>query len=77
MFTHNAVESFDQIAAKLGGSLLFTIVDQEEIRQRLEPGNKGKYDHGAYSAIAFLLQFYETGLIHSLGQEKKCAKMMW
>lgn len=73
MFTHNAVESFDQIAAKLGGSLLFTIVDQEEIRQRLEPGKKGKYDHGAYSAIAFLLQFYETGLIHSLGQEKKCA----
>lgn len=74
MFTHNAVESFDMLASKLRGSLLFTIVSQAEIKKRLElaPG-KEKYDHGAYSAIAFLLHFYETGRIHSLSAEKQCA----
>ena len=74
MFTHNAVESFDMLASKLSGSLLFTIVSQAEIKKRLElaPG-KEKYDHGAYSAIAFLLHFYETGRIHSLSAEKQCA----
>lgn len=73
MFTHNAVDSFDQLASKLGASLLFTIVSSHEIRQRLEISEKGQYDHGAYSAIAFLLQFYENGLIFSLPQEKQCA----
>lgn len=74
MFTHNAVESFDMLASKLSGSLLFTIVSQAEIKKRLElaPG-KEKYEHGAYSAIAFLLHFYETGRIHSLSAEKQCA----
>ena len=72
MFTHNAVESFDQLASKLGSSLLFSIVSPNVIRKRLEP-NKNKYEHGAYSAIAFLLQFYNTGLIHSMSPEKQCA----
>lgn len=73
MFTHNAVESFDQLASKLGSSLLFSVVSPQVVRMRLEAGKEGRYDHGAYSAIAFLLQFYDTGSIHSLSAEKQCA----
>lgn len=73
MFTHNAIDSFDQLAAKLSGSLLFTIVSSKEIKQRLQMNKKGKYNHGVYSAIAFLLQFYNKGLIYSLSEEKQCA----
>lgn len=73
MFTHNAVESFDMLSSKLSSSLLFTIVSSHELKQRLDISKSGKYDHGAYSAIAFLLQFYETGLIFSLTSEKQCA----
>lgn len=74
MFTHNAVESFDMLASKLGGSLLFTIVSQSEIKKRLELiSGKERYDHGVYSAIAFLLHFYENGRIYSLSAEKQCA----
>lgn len=73
MFTHNAVESFDQLAFKLGSSLLFSIVSPDIVRKRLEPRKKGGYDHGAYSAIAFLQQFYDTGVIYSLSVEKQCA----
>lgn len=71
MFTHNSFDSFDRIASSLGNSLLFTIVSIEEIKSRLE--YKGKYDHGAYSAVAFLLQFYDNGLIYSLDIEKRVA----
>lgn len=72
MFTHNATESFDHIASLLSSSLLFTIILPENIKKSLEPdGNK--YNHGAYSAIAFLLQFYNSGIIFSLPTEKQCA----
>lgn len=73
MFTHNAVESFDQLSSKLGSSLLFAVVSPSVVRKRLETGKEGRYDHGAYSAVAFLLQFYDTGVIHSLSAEKQCA----
>ena len=73
MFTHNSVESFDQLAFKLGSSLLFSVVSPEIVRKRLEPKKRGGYDHGAYSAIAFLQQFYDTGVIYSLSAEKHCA----
>lgn len=73
MFTHNAVDSFDELAAKLSDSLLFTIVSYREIRAALQVSKKGKYNHGVYSAIAFLLQFYENGLLFSLSPEKQCA----
>ena len=56
MYTRNATESFDHIASLLGSSLLFTIVSRDEIKKSMNPNKKGKYDHGAYSAIAFLLQ---------------------
>lgn len=74
MFTHNTVDSFDEIETKLENSLLFTIVSTSEIKNSLKiDEKKGKYNHGAYSAIAFLLQFYNNGTIHSLSVEKQCA----
>lgn len=72
MFTHNATDSFDHIASLLSSSLLFTIILPEDIKKSLEPGANG-YNHGAYSAIAFLLQFYNSGIIFSLPVEKQCA----
>ena len=73
MITQNSTGSFDNISAKLNDSLLFTIVSHDEIRKRMQ-GEKGKhYDHGVYSAIAFLLHFYETGAIQKLSPEKQCA----
>lgn len=73
MFTHNSVDSFDQLFSKMNDSLLFTIVSREEIKSRLNINKKRKYDHGVYSAIAFLLPFYESGLINTLSPEKQCA----
>ena len=73
LFTRNAFESFDELISKLNASLLFTIVSTHEIKRSLGISKKGKYNHGAYSAIAFLLQFYNTGLIYSLSPEKQCA----
>jgi len=72
MFTRNDIESFDHISSILSSSLLFTIISPEEIKQSLQC-DKGKYNHGAYSAIAFLMQFYHSGLIFSLPVEKQCA----
>ena len=72
MFTHNDIESFDHISSILSSSLLFTIISPEEIKQSLQC-DKGKYNHGAYSAIAFLMQFYHSGHIFSLPVEKQCA----
>jgi len=74
MITQNVSGSFDNIAAKLGDSLLFTIVSHEEIRKRMNEINaSGHHDHGVYSAIAFLLHFYETGACQRLTSEKQCA----
>ena len=73
MYTRNEVESFDQIASLLSNSLLFTIISRNEIRDAMKEQKPGKYDHGAYSAIAFLLQFYNSGIIFSLSEEKQCA----
>lgn len=73
MFTHNAFDSFDQLASKLSSSLLFTVVSTHELKRRLDMNKRGKYDHGAYSAVAFLLQFYDNGILFSLSPEKQCA----
>lgn len=72
MFTHNSMDSFDVLANKLSNSLLFTIVSYKEIQNRMKYKDQ-KYDHGVYSAIAFLLHFYESGLINTLSYEKQCA----
>ena len=74
MFTHNTFDSFDKIEALLQNSLLFKIVSITELKKSMQINEKkGKYNHGAYSAIAFLLQFYNNGIIHSLSLEKQCA----
>ena len=74
MFTHNAIDSFDQLASKLSSSLLFNVVPSEIIQDRLRfNADKKRYDHGVYSAVAFLLQFYDNGLIFSLSPEKQSA----
>lgn len=73
MFTHNSSESFDMLANKLNDSLLFTIESAKNIRRSMEPDEFGKYDHGVYSAIPFLLHFYESGLIYKLSPERACA----
>lgn len=73
MFTQNTTDSFDELAALLNESLLFTIVSGQQIKESLRIDKKNKYNHGAYSAIAFLLQFYNNGAIFSLSPEKQCA----
>lgn len=73
MFTHNSADTFDKIASVLNDSLLFTIVSSHEIKHSLELSNNGRYNHGSYSAIAFLMQFYSNGVIYTLSEEKQCA----
>lgn len=59
-----------RLNALLQNSLLFRVVPFDEIQKRL---TKDKPDHGALSAIVFLLNFYENGAIHGLPYYKKCA----
>lgn len=73
MFTQNTTDSFDQLASLLSPSLLFTLVPTHRIKASLQANKNGKYNHGAYSAMAFLLQFYNNGVIFSLSPEKQCA----
>ncbi len=61
---------FDRIITVLQNSLLFRVVSPKEIRERIE---KEKIDHGAVSALMFLLHFYENGAIYGLEPYKKCA----
>ncbi|MCI8614827.1 MAG: hypothetical protein HFJ01_06955 [Lachnospiraceae bacterium] len=61
---------FDRIMTVLQNSLLFRVVSPKEIRERIEDE---KIDHGAVSALMFLLHFYENGAIYGLEPYKKCA----
>lgn len=61
---------FDRIITVLQNSLLFRVVSPKEIRGRIEDE---KIDHGAVSALMFLLHFYENGAIYGLEPYKKCA----
>lgn len=61
---------FDRIITVLQNSLLFRVVSPKEIRERIE---REKIDHGAVSALMFLLHFYENGAIYGLEPYKKCA----
>ncbi len=61
---------FDKIITVLQNSLLFRVVSPKEIRARVEGK---KIDHGAVSALMFLLHFYENGAIGGLEPYKKCA----
>lgn len=59
-------DSMPRIKSLLNDSLLFTTVHSSEIIKRLE-GN----DHGAYSAIILLYQYYDNGKIFSLEPVKR------
>lgn len=61
---------FDRIITVLQNSLLFRVVSPKEVRERIE---NEKIDHGAVSALMFLLHFYENGAIYGLEPYKKCA----
>lgn len=61
---------FNKISTLLQNSLLFRVVSVEEIRTKIEGS---KPDHGALSAIIFLMHFYENGAIHRLEPYKLCA----
>lgn len=66
MLINGDKSSYEKIAAKLSQSLVFQLIKKEDIVQRCEKG-----DHGVFSAIIFLLHFYESGLIYSLPIEQK------
>lgn len=68
--TESSGYNYSRLHALLQNSLLFRVVPFDEIRDRLA-GNKT--DHGALSAVIFLLDFYENGAIHGLMPIKKCA----
>lgn len=67
MLINGDKSSNEKIAALLSQSLLFQVVGKEQILYHNDE------DHGAFSAIALLLHFYETGLIYSLPLEQKVA----
>lgn len=54
----------------LQNSLLFRVVPLREIQER---ANRNKVDHGTLSALAFLLHFYENGIIFRLEPYKAAA----
>lgn len=60
-----------RIYSLLQNSLLFRVVPFKEIEQRI--ANEEKPDHGALSAIIFLLHFYENGAIYKLVPYKTAA----
>lgn len=57
---------FSEIKALLNNSLLFRTVDAGEIKKKYEDN-----DHGCLSAVSFLMNFYFSGSIYSLGKGKK------
>ena len=69
---HNAIyrtqkSDFSLLYAKLASSLLFRTVKAEEIRKKYDND-----DHGIFSAICFLLNFYDTGAIYTLPNKQQC-----
>ncbi len=61
---------YPRLNSLLQNSFLFRVVSFTEIRNRM---SGEKPDHGAFSAIIFLLNFYENGAIHGLEPYKRCA----
>lgn len=61
---------FSHIMTLLQNSLLFKVVSPQEIRTRIDGE---AIDHGALSALMFLLHFYESGAIRKLEPYKTCA----
>lgn len=63
--------SMNRIYALLQNSLLFRVEPFETIESKIKDSEKP--DHGALSAIIFLLHFYENGAIYTLSPYKKAA----
>ena len=61
------------VQSMLSNSLLFRVVPGEEIVKRLMDYDSFKYDHGALSAVIFLMHFYESGTIYGLEPYKAAA----
>lgn len=55
-----------KVKSLLSNSLLFATIGEEKIQRRLE-----KDDHGAYSAIILLYQYYDNGKIFDLDPTKR------
>lgn len=62
--------NWNKTYAVLQNSLLFKIVDNNKIHNKVMAE---KPDHGALSAIIFLLNFYENSAIYHMEPYKKCA----
>lgn len=62
--------NYRRLNTLLQNSLLFRLVPFQEIQSRM---SSDKADHGAFSAIIFLLNFYENGVIQGLEPYEKCA----
>lgn len=58
---------FAEIKALLNNSWLFRTVECEEIRKKYESN-----DHGCFSAISFLMNFYFSGVIYTLDGKEQC-----
>lgn len=69
MFLNNGGNDFEHIYALLCNSLLFRIVSKDELYTM----TCDKDNHGTISAIAFLLTFYENGIIDKIGEDKRIA----
>lgn len=72
-FIHNSGIDYDRIISTIQPSLLCMLVSSNELKKGLDVDKGGKYDHGIYSAITFLLSFYEGGRIHDLSLDKQIA----
>lgn len=56
-----------ELRAALAGSFLFELISSERIEEKY-----ARNDHGCLSAISFLLSFYASGSIFTLGKEERC-----
>lgn len=66
---NNYATDFNKIRTLLQNTLLFRVVSGAEIKRRIE----SDMEHGAISAVIFLLHFYENGAINRLEPYKICA----
>lgn len=57
----NTKTPFNELKAILSNSLLFKTINNNEIKSKYDNN-----DHGAFSALAFLMFFYSSGSIHSM-----------
>lgn len=67
IISSNIKEEFTELRASLAESLLFELIQEEEIEKKYN-----RNDHGCLSALSFLLNFYSSGSIFSLNDEERC-----